>query len=425
MSNSNSTPTISTNTDKKSPFGDIKPEDFKITNDDWSNLEETIFNIGSARGLKMDFVGSMLQTIQIDYSIRIPTACIQYVPSKKQFLIEINPIFFRFLTLEERMAVLLHEMEHMNKLHLTRIPAFEDRQKANKAADCAINQFIPGIPTRDPIKAIMPENFNLDKDRSLEDYYDMWPDDDEEEDNEDGGGGDGRGQLLDEHDWDPNVDEEDVLEGVEDVIKRTMIKTSRDHSSIPKQFQDLLENIEKKRKCIDWKKQLRQFIKCHASGIEKVATRNRPNKRYDYQSPGLKIGELPKLLILMDTSGSISVTEANAFLDQIDQILKVGMRDVKLGLWNTSCYELIPYRKGKRQEVHKKVKSGGTCFESCVSIINKTTYDGVIVLTDGFFDDTKTKVACPILFVISHGGAGKLPTSYPRQKMVKMTSMGE
>jgi len=416
---------ISTSTIKKSPFGDIKPEDYHITPADWSNLEQTIFMIGSAKGLKMDFVGSMLQTIQIDYSVRIPTACIQYVPNKKQFLIELNPIFFRFLTLEERMAVLLHEIEHMNKLHLTRIPAFEDRQKANKAADCAINQFIPGIPTREPIKAIMPENFNLDKDKSLEDYYDLWPDDEEEQEDEDGEGSDDRGQLLDEHDWDANVDEEDILEGVEDVIKRTMIKTSRDHSSLPKQFQDLLESIEKKRKCIDWKKQLKQFIKCHASGVEKVATRNRPNKRYDYQSPGLKIGELPKLLILADTSGSISSVELNVFLDQTDQILKVGMRNVKLGLWNTSLYQLDKYTKGKRAEMHKKVKSGGTDFESCASLINKTAYDGVIVLSDGFFDDTKTKVNCPILFVISHGGATKLPTSYPRQRMIKMPSMGE
>lgn len=424
MSSSSTQKPISTSTAKKSPFGDIKPEDLQIKNQDWSNLEEAIFNISSPRGLRMSFVGSMLQTIQIDYSVRIPTACISYVPNKKQFLIELNPIFFRFLTLDERMAVLLHEMEHMNKLHLTRIPAFEDRQKGNKAADCAINQFIPGIPTREPIKAIMPENFDLPKDRSLEDYYDLWPDDDEEE-QEDGEGGSGKGCLLDEHDWDANIDEEDILEGVEDIIKRTMIKTSKNHNDIPKQFQDLLETIEKKRKVIDWKKQLKQFVKCHASGIERVATRARPNKRYDYQSPGLKIGELPKLLILLDTSGSISSIEANTFLDQVDQILKIGMRDVKLGLWNTSLYDISSYKKGKRQDIHKKVKSGGTCFEDAAKHIAKTAYDGIICLTDGYFDNTKTKVTCPIVFVISHGGATKLPTDYPKQKKIMLPNMGE
>ena len=79
--------------DKKNPFGDIKPEDIRVKSTDWIDLEEALFKISSPNGLGMYFIGSMLQGIQIDFSFRIDTACIQFLPKKKQFLIEVNPIF--------------------------------------------------------------------------------------------------------------------------------------------------------------------------------------------------------------------------------------------------------------------------------------------------------------------------------------------
>lgn len=426
---------VTTEVAKKNPFGDIKPEDLAVNATDWVNLEEAIFKIGSPNGLKMDFIGGMLQGIQIDYSGRIGTACIQYLANKKQFLIEINPVFFRMLTLEERMGVLLHELDHMSKLHLIRIPAFDDRVKANKAADAVINQFVPGIPTRQPIRGIFPEDFGLDKNLSLEDYYDQWPDEPEEDEDGQGdgqGGGSrgqgkgngGRGQLLDEHDWDGNLDESDVLEGVEDLIKRTMIKTSRSFDKLPGNLKDLLDHIEKRRKVIDWKKKMKQFMKKSATGFDKEPTRTRPNKRYDYQSPGLKIGEMPKLLILEDTSGSMSIIEVNAGLDQVDEILKAGARKVELGFWHTGLYHKMKYKKGSRDAAHKSVQSGGTDFEECARYIEKSKPDAVIVFTDGYFCDTRTVVQCPILFVISHDGSRDLPTKYPKQQMIKLPPMG-
>ena len=420
---------------KKNPFGDIKPEDLVVRTTDWVNLEEALFRISSPNGLKMYFLGAMLQGIQIDYSPRIGTACIQYIPNKKQFLIELNPVFFRDLSLDERMGVLLHELEHMMKLHLVRIPAFDDRAKANKAADCVINQFVPGIPTREPIRGIFPEDFNLPKDKSLEDYYNMWPDDQEgdEGDDNDGSGGQGgqgkgkkkgQGDVLDQHDWDNGADECDVLEGVDDAVKRTMIKTSTSFDRLPGSLKDLLDQIETKKKAIDWKRRLKSFIKKSASGIDRESTRTRPSKRYDYQSPGLKVGELPKLSIFIDTSGSMSIVEVNSCLQQVDEVLKAGMRKVKLYLWNTSCYAEFNYKKGMRDFIHKQVESGGTDFQSCSEIIEKSRPDGCIVLTDGYFSDTKTKVQCPILFVITNGGAKELPTSYVRQSMISLPNMG-
>jgi len=428
---------------KKNPFGEITPQDLIVTQHDWDYLASAIHHIRvDTHGFA--FFGAMLQSIMIDFSSRVPTACISFQPTKKQFLIELNLAFFRMLTLEERMAVLLHEVYHMTHNHLTRIPALQDRHLGNKAADAAINQIIPGIPTRKPIRCIFPEDFGLDRDKTMEFYYENWPKDEDEDDQQQNGQGQGQGKakgkpqkgqpgqgpgekgdVLDVHDWDPNVDESDVLDGMEDVVKRTMIKTNKSHSNLPKFIQDMLETIEKRRKCINWKQQLKMFLKRTTTGIDKEYTRSRPNRRYDYASPGMKLGDLPKVLILQDTSGSMSSIEVNATLDQVDEILKIGMRTVSIGLWHTGLYKVMKYKRGQRQAVHSKVQSGGTCFEECAEYINKMKPDAVIVMTDGYYSPTTIKVECPILFVITSGGVKQLVTDYPRQKMIALPHMGE
>jgi len=428
---------VTTQSAPKSPFGEITPEDLKVTSNDWDYLASAIHHIRvDTHGFS--FFGAMLQSITIDFSSRVPTACISYQPTKKQFLIELNPAFFRLLTLEERMAILLHEIYHMTYSHLTRIPALEDRMKGNYAADAAINQVIPGIPTRAPIRGVFPEDFGLEKDRTLEFYYENWPVQPEDPNAPNPQSGQGkpqtssrqpgqgqRGEPLDVHDWDPNIDEADILDGTEDVIKRTMMKTNTSHNKLPGDIADLLDSIEKRRKVIDWSRLLKSFIKRTTSGVDKEYTRMRPSKRYDYASPGLRLGEVPKLLVLEDTSGSMSVIEINAGFDQIDQAIKVGAKKVMLGLWHTELYKVMMYKKGLRSEVHKHVRSGGTDFEPCAQYINKMKPDAVIVFTDGYYSPTHTRVDIPILFVICSQGVDKLVTNYPRQRMIKLPAMGE
>lgn len=411
----------------------FKPEDLVVRDKHWSMLEACIHHLTRGKD-DMAFIGSMLQSIRIDFSAEVQTACVGYRPTQKAFALLINPAFFAMMTLEQRKGVLLHELLHVVMNHLSRCPLMPDPKAANVAADFAINQLIAGLPDGDPIKALQVDDYGLPKDKSMEWYYHNLPeppesDEDEDESDEGDGSGSNPGgkrsgkggwKTLDSHDWDSQVDEADVLDGIEDLVQRTMIKTSRDHSSLPGMIKDVLQEIEKRRKTINWKRELRMFIKKTATGVEKENTRMRPNKRYGYQSPGLKLGEMPKLHLFIDTSGSISTVELNAFLDEIDEILKVGSRNVTVHLWHTSLYHSQKYSKSKRKDIHKAVTAGGTDFEQCAKLIAKEAPDAAIVLTDLYWGDTATKVKCPILYVGSHDGAREAPTTYPRQKMVRM-----
>ena len=395
-------------------FGKISPKDLVITSNDWDYMAATIHHIKTGP-MDLSFIGFMLQSITIEFSFLHETAMIYYDPNKRRFVIDMNPAFFRMMTLDERVALLLHEISHMTDGHLLRCPAMVDPMRAGRAADLAINQRIPGIPTRDPIRGLFIEDYGFPPNLSMEDYYDLLGTVEEEQ---------LKGDSMDSHSW-KSDDESDLLDTTEELIKRTMIKSNFSHTDLPKSFAELLEKIDHRRKSINWTQQFKMFVRKHASGINREYTRTRPSRRFDYEAPGMRMGNAPKALILSDTSGSMSIIETNAGFDQVDQVMKIGTRDVMLGFWHTKLYHLMKYKPGKRDVAHKAVESGGTCFESCAQYINSKNPDAVIVFTDGCFDDTKTKVLCPILFVITHCGVTTLPTSYPRQRMIKMPHMGQ
>jgi predicted metal-dependent peptidase len=419
--------------------------DLHISARDWDNLLSAIHGLVSgfdedkdkARNPSMGFLGGLLQSIKIDFSFEIPTACIYYKAKYKQFQIEINPTFFRQFTPRQRGALLLHEIYHMLFSHMNRAPLLPNHRLANIAADMTINQLIDNLPF---IKEDLPktkgfqpisvEAYGFEKNLTMEQYYRLLVDKKNEEedkkDKEDGEGGSGDGEggdLLDDHEkWDSNVDEGEMLDAVEDVIKRTMNKTSYTHSNLPSFVQDILNKIESRRGVLQWKSVLRVFIKKTVTGIDKENTRTRPNKRYGYQAPGLKLGELPKLNIYIDTSGSISTVELNEFLDEVDEILKCGMRNVNVCLWHTSLYSVNKYKKGNRNSIGEKVQSGGTDFEECAKHIMKTKPDAVVVLTDLFWSNTTTQIDSPVLYVVSKGGAAQPPTTYRKQRIIKMSN---
>jgi predicted metal-dependent peptidase len=390
------------------PYGEFTLEQLQVTPQHWETLAVAIYKTCVDR-FDMRFFGHMLQNISITFSTTTKTAKIQFIPNEKNFRITINPAFWMFLDENERGGILLHEIGHMTGNHLTRNVGFQNQQLFNIAADATINQVTPGIPSRSPIRGIFVEDYKLPKDKTVQYYYDNWPPD-------------SLPQTSDDHDWDPNVDEADILDATEDVIQRTMIKMNLSHDKLPGSVRTLLDDIQSRRSVLSWSRILKSFVKRNASGVTKEYTSSRPSRHYGYRSPGKKPGSAPKLLILIDTSLSQSAEEINIALDEVNAATKVGTRTVKLGLWHTSLYDTMKYSRNFRAEAMSRVHGGGTCFEDCAKYINKVKPDAVIVFTDGVFNDTTTRVQAPILFILSSDGTKVPPTTYSQQKYIKMPS---
>ena len=404
------------------------------------------------------FLGSVLQCLTISYGHQIPTAGIMFNTDAKRWDMLINPYFFcKKLDLLQQKAVMLHELSHITHKHPLRVPflriSARKRMLMNIGADMAINQFIKNLPKgcpqcpppekQEPCPndlcpggAIMVEDFHdidektkkqipWERNRTMEHYYEKLLTRFEDPDKEDEGDGEGNAgggantgdlpQTLDEHMWDGAAEEGDMLDATEELVKRAMVKARLDYSALPDSVKELLEDIKARRAELNYKAMIMSALKRHASGHERKSTWTRKSKRFGNKSPGTKVGDLPKLHNYIDTSGSISIEEANEFLEITDQFLRVGARKCKLGFFHTSLYKDEDYKLGMRIK-REDIQSGGTELTPVMQNILKTKADLSVVITDGCYSDVpveswmKPGEKWPTtIFIISKGGEEQHP----------------
>ncbi len=388
------------------------------------------------------FMGSVLQCMNITYTHILPTAGVMFNSEVKRWDLLINPHFFcRKLNKEHREAVLLHELYHITHKHPLRIPfmnlSVHKRQLMNIGMDMAINQYIknlpdgcPECPPRDSYKpcknelccgrGIFLKDF-FDKDektgkqvpwdskREAEHYYEKmlerFDDPDPNDENQDGdgqgqgqpggnaGGGADSGDLpqtTDVHHWDGAGEERDMLEATEDLVKRAMIKTRFGHDDLPAHIKELLEHIESRKAQLNYKALILAAMKKSLPANFRVKSWTRKSRRFGNKSPGNRDGEQPKLDNYVDTSGSISIEEANEFLDIVDEFLRVGAKECMLNMFHTSNYYREKYKRGQRIK-REDFESGGTCLEDSIRQIAKYRPDLAIFLTDGYYSHVDTK----------------------------------
>jgi len=439
------------------------------------------------------FVGNVLQCLDINYSMELPTAGVSYDNRGRKFVMLINPhTFCNVWDKDQRKAVLMHELSHITHKHLLRMPFMqlppERRAFMNIAADMSINTNIPNLPKgcdQCNDQGPCPNELCPGKCIDVVDYYDVddnevqtpWPanrpfeyyyhkliekykdqepgkcgqcgkpnDGQGEGDNKggcgsegdgeeggsggcggSGGGGEGEEQCscpgqrgmpqeFDSHNWETGAEESDLLDAAEDLMKRTMQKTSTSFSTLPKHIQELLQDIETQRAELNYKALILSAIRRHATGVDRKHTWTRKSKRFGVLAPGTKVGNLPKLDVYIDTSGSISIEEANEFLGITDEFLKVGTRKCSLNLFHTEVYGQRQYKI--RQHIERdEFQSGGTDLDPVVKAAIKRKSDLVIVLTDGYYSDVdfenkylKAGQSAPqFLWVISKDGTEDHP----------------
>lgn len=373
---------------------------------------------------------------------------------KKYMLLINPMFFVKKLSQENRRAVLIHELLHLVHRHLTRVPFFKisnhNRKLLNIAADLAINGYIRDLPRgckQCPPKELQEQGMKCENDMCpghalfAEDFYDEddkgnrkpWPlhetmeqyflrlkdrykepedgegegeDEGEGEGNGQGqgqgqgeGGGEGKGKgkgkaripkTLDEHNWEANTEEEEMLDAMEELVKRAMIKSSTSYDRLPAMISQLLEDIKARRADLNYRGLILAAIKKSASGRDRKYSWTRKSRRFPNLIPGSKEGPLPKLRIVCDTSGSISTETLNEFLQVVDEFLRVGARKCSLHLFSDKEYHSQPYKMGDRvgqEMLRKNVRMGGTDLEDTLKNILLSSPDLTLILTDGFFSD--------------------------------------
>lgn len=298
-----------------------------------------------------------------------------------------NPDFVKKMTYTQLRAVLKHEALHVLLHHISRNQYFNYNMKGyNYAADMAINCHIEGLPEG----ALYPKNFQLPDNESSEWYYEKL----KKEEEENGEGAlEGKGELVDDHEMWGECDDDIIKEKVRNIAEQAIKEQEK------KGWGDISGNLAQQiiaanKPVVNWKREVRYFIN-QIIMMGRKSTRMRPNRRFGYKDPGSKRDYTSKILVAIDTSGSVSDQELEYFLQELNGMIS----HVKVDLLQFD-HEI----KSDPKPFEKKVKRlgivgrGGTNVDPVLRMADEKHYDGLIVMTDGGFGIGVPKPKCRVMW---------------------------
>jgi predicted metal-dependent peptidase len=215
--------------------------------------------------------------------------------------------------------------------------------------------------------------------------------------------------------WDGAAEEKDMLDATEELVKRAMVKARLSYDDLPGSVKELLDDIKVRRAELNYKALILSAMKRHAAGHDRKSTWTRKSKRFGFKAPGTKVGELPRLELHLDTSGSISIEELNEFLEIVDQFLKVGARKCNMSFFHSNLYGRQSYKMGTKID-RNQIQSGGTELSDTLKDIFQRKGDLSIIITDGCYGDVNVEEWMKpgqqfpqVLWIISKGGTEDHP----------------
>jgi len=383
------------------------------------NITHTVNDIISDSILKLifeePFYGHILQTLNRRITNSTPTAAVSL--NNEQIELNINEYFFmNILNENERVAILKHEVLHLVFKHLYRNEKYrENKYLYNISADLVVNQYIGKWKL--PKNAITLKSFpdvKLKEFQSLDYYYeelkkidesklDLFVDSDCFHAH----------YFWDEIDSNSNFKYEIASYNLDKIIVESFDKSSKNKSfgDLPRDIIQAINKIKATfRTNVNWRRSLRLFAQNSARSSIKL-TNKRVSKRF-YTRPGIKIKRSEKILVALDTSGSISQQEMEVFFSEIDKIYSLGA-EVDILECDAKVQAFYEY-KGKIPDT--VCGRGGTDFDPVIQFLNesKVNYDGCIYLTDGYGPEPKIRPRRKMLWVVntnietSHLTTGKI-----------------
>lgn len=273
-----------------------------------------------------------------------------------------------------------------------RIPLNANRTALKRASDITIHEHCP-----DSAHLIGAKYYGLRENLSFEEYYkelkDLFPDTKNS-----------ASDMGEPDSGTKNTDYEATGLWKEDVemsecVKKQVEKAcqSDQRGSVP---YDLLERILANRKItMNYRKILKHFRTSLLSG-SRTLTRLRPNRRYGYDYMGSRYKQTFRLLIAVDSSGSISSDDLARFFSVINRFFKYGAQEIKVIVFDVKITQEMDLKKARSD---LKIKGrGGTDFQAAVDFYENAPYaDGMIVFTDGYANRPEVTKKKRILWILN------------------------
>ena len=192
-------------------------------------------------------------------------------------------------------------------------------------------------------------------------------------------------------------EENDIaMEELNSLIKDYAARGEKSWGSLEGHLKDqILASLNAK---IDYRKVLKNF-RASILSEKKHLTRFKPSRRFGFEYMGSKREFTTKLLLAIDTSGSISNQNLKNFYGVINKFFKYGIESIDV--LNFDCeLQGEPVSFKKRQTSFTISGRGGTDFQPVFDYAkDHPEYDGVIILTDGYADHPQKKPGTKARFV--------------------------
>jgi len=177
---------------------------------------------------------------------------------------------------------------------------------------------------------------------------------------------------------------------------------SKHRGTLPGQIMEKINSIRNPAPPkFNWKGYLRNFIQASEScGTRK--TRRKDNERYP-DNPALKILHKKKIMVGIDTSGSVSTEELEEFMGELTHIHKCGTI-ITIVQCDTAIRKIDPFKPKMEIEIHGR---GGTILTPVLEYFteHKGEYNCLIFFTDGGCEATPSWFKGRCLWVLSNRSA--------------------
>lgn len=337
-------------------------------------------HIAIMRSKEFCMFSGVLSIGSLQFTDKIPTACTNGRD------VMYNPEFIETLSDKELNFVVLHEAIHKAYQHLNMWKKLfkEDAQLTNMAADYVVNNAIQEADPHNNLTS-MPESALFDKQYSnmtTKQIFDLLKEQ-----------GADREEGHDTHDFAgaEELSQEEVkatAEQIDQALRQGEILRSKMGGNTNRAFQEL------RAPKVDWREQLREFVSTICNNKE-VSTWKRPHRRFigqDVYMPSMTGESVGKIVIGVDTSGSIGDTELNMFLSEVQGICKeVKPSSVELVYWT---HQIDAHETYDRHELDSLVDStkpsgGGGTTVGCLNQYiqdERLEPEAVVILTDGYVE---------------------------------------
>lgn len=318
----------------------------------------------------------------------VPTAGVMI--TDKNILMVFNSQFIDSLTTIELKAVIEHEVMHILLEHIT-VPK-KDKviipQLANIAMDCAINQYIQGLPegsiTVDSVEKFTGKK--LERLQTWEYYYHNIMDLDKIKQ---------QMKTLDDHSkWEDGEPKGASAKVIARAAAEAALKASK--GVAPESVLRALDALREV-SSTPWQQILSNFVAKATSNISRN-TRKKRNRRFGVDQPG-KINKRELTLgVCCDSSGSVSDESYVMFMSEVERIAKYC---TKVYLIDADCVvqDVTTIKKGQKVKT-KRNGCGGTMYQPAMSKCKELRADAIVYFGDMDSADSPANPQVPVLWAI-------------------------